>query len=129
MASLEKNSAMSVVTWARPNVAATRGSGTIQIASHDTSRLERLPRAARQHRAAELDCLRRRCREKQSRRARQPAMMSGKGAAKKKMATKADGGDGHIVQDRAARAARHAKQRLDDDHEYGGLDAEERCGH
>ena len=51
-------------------------------------------------------------------------MMSGKGAAKKKMAMNADDGDGDIVRT-AQRAPRDAEERLDDDHENRGLDADE----
>ena len=89
MASFEKNRAMSVVTWVRPNVAVTRRSGTIQMASHNAAVLSVWASGTAAAGGGGGCCAGlAECTAKPARAA--AAITSGKGAAKKKMATKAN---------------------------------------
>src|SRR4029078_10283453 len=89
MSSFEKNRAMSVVTWVRPNMAVTRRSGRIQMASHNAAVLSvRTSGTAAAGGGAGGCAGLAECTAKPARAA--AAITSGKGAAKKKMAIKAN---------------------------------------
>ena len=109
---------MSVVTWARPNVAVTRSSGTIQMASHNDAVLS-VWASGTAARAAEW-ARRLRNAASQPRRGRDNER---EGHGEEKNGHKGRRGDHDIVRT-TQRAPCHFDQRLDDDDEHRRLDAD-----
>ena len=119
-------------TWLRPNTSAASATGAHQASRSDGRRDGELPPAIFVRRwhafglGGNAELRRRLARDQVADRARAAATISGNGSARKKMPTKAARRQ-REQQRGLERALADADERLDHDHQHGGLDAEQRA--